>query len=80
MIDLEQPGPLSHNLELTVSSRAELEAAEDLRTFARWAVDREREDYLRRLGSDDVVVDEAPLAVAPDDAPGAVEQPGGAQR
>jgi hypothetical protein len=80
VIDPEDRGPLSHNLELTVSSRAELEAAEDLRTFAGWAVDREREDYLRPLASDDVVVDEAPLAVAPDDAAGAVEQPGRAQR
>ena len=80
VIDPEDRGPLSHNLELTVSSRAELEAAEDLRTFARWAVDRGREDYLRTLVSDDVVVDEAPLAVAPDDAAGAVEQPRRAQR
>ena len=75
VIDPEGRGPLSHDLELTVSSRAELEAAEDLRTFARWALDREREDYLAPA-SDDVVVDEAPLAVAPDDGAGAVQQPG----
>jgi hypothetical protein len=80
VIDAEERGPLSHNLELTVSSRAELEAAEDLRTFARWAADGSREDYLAPLASDDVVVDQVPLAVAPDDGAGAVEQPRGAQR
>jgi hypothetical protein len=79
VIDHEARGPLSHNLEPAISSRAELEAAEDLRTFARWALDREREDYLEPL-SDDVVVDEPPLPVAPDDRAGAVEQPGRAQR
>ena len=80
VIDLKHPGPFSHDLELTVSSRAELEAAADLQEFARWAVDRDREDYLRRLDSDDVVIDEAPRTIEPDDAPGAVEQAGGAQR
>jgi hypothetical protein len=79
VIDLESRGPFSHDLELTVSSRAELEAAPDLREFARWAVDRSREDYLRPL-SDDVVVDEHPRALAPDDAAGSVEQAGRAQR
>ena len=79
VIEPESRGPLSHNLELTVSSRAALEAAEDLRAFARWAVDGDREDYLAPV-SDDVVVDEAPLAVAPDDGAGAVEEPGRAQR
>ena len=79
-IDLKNSGPFSHDLELTVSSRAELEAAADLREFARWAVDQDREDYLRRLDSDDVVINEAPRTIEPDDAPSAVEQAGGAQR
>jgi hypothetical protein len=80
VIDADGRGPLSHNLELTVSSRAEVEAADDLRTFARWAADGSREDYVAPLASDDVVVDEAPLAVAPDDAAGAVQQAERAQR
>lgn len=65
-------GPFSHDVELVVSSRAELQAAPDLREFARWAADTSREDYLAPL-SDDVVVDETPLAVAPDDGARAVQ-------
>jgi hypothetical protein len=59
-------GPFSHDVELTIRSRAELETAADLREFADWVADRGREDYLAPF-SDDVVVDEAPLSLAPDD-------------
>jgi hypothetical protein len=38
--------PLGHNLELTLRTEEELRRAPDLRAFAEWAVDREREDYL----------------------------------
>ena len=80
VIDPESRGGLfSHDLELTISSRAALEAAPDLREFARWALDRSQEDYLRPL-SDDVVVDESPLAVAPDDGSSAVQEAERAQR
>lgn len=38
--------PLALNLEPRVRSREELERADDLRTFAHWALDRSRIDYL----------------------------------
>lgn len=41
--------PLDHDVLLTLSSRAELERAEDLGVFARWALDRSQEDYLAPL-------------------------------
>lgn len=71
-------GPLSHNLELTISSRKELESALDLREFARWAVDRESEDYLAPLH--DPVVDESPVPIPPHDGAGAMEQAQRTQR
>jgi hypothetical protein len=44
---LEQMGhPLDHDVEIRVRTRAELEAAEDLRRFAAWALDSRELDYL----------------------------------
>lgn len=37
---------LGHNLELTVTTPEELRAADDLRRFGEWAIDRSRLDYL----------------------------------
>jgi hypothetical protein len=45
---------LDHDLFLNIHSRSELVEARDLREFADWAVDREREDYLAPLSRDGV--------------------------
>jgi hypothetical protein len=47
MMPLERTGhPLDHDLEVCIDSWDELVAADDLRRFAEWAVDREQVDYL----------------------------------
>ena len=44
---LEEMGhPLDHDVEIRVRTREELERAEDLRTFARWALESRDLDYL----------------------------------
>jgi hypothetical protein len=44
---LEEMGhPLDHDVEIRVRTREELEAAEDLRRFARWATEARELDYL----------------------------------
>ena len=46
---LEEMGhPLDHDVEIRVRTREELEHAEDLRTFARWALESRELDYLER--------------------------------
>jgi hypothetical protein len=53
MDQVERMGhPLDHNIEVTLRSEAELRGAPDLRAFAEWAVDREREDYVAPLDVD----------------------------
>src|SRR5262249_27908996 len=38
--------PLSHNLDVLLTTAEQVERAPDLRAFAEWAVDRARLDYL----------------------------------
>ena len=44
----EMGHPLDHDVELSVRTRKELEAADDLRRFADWALGSTELDYLRR--------------------------------